>query len=62
MKTFKNIFVFVIVTLFSFTSILTVSAKDVDFIIGTEHAETSEYYNDFVSSMEEIIGISNFLL
>lgn len=62
MKTFKNLFVFVIVTLFGIASILSVSAKDVDYIIGTEHAETSEYYNDFISSMDEIIGVSNFLL
>lgn len=62
MKAFKRLFVLFLISSFCITSVLWVSASDTDYIIGTDHAEDSEYYKDFVGSLDEAIITSNILL
>lgn len=62
MKTVRCIICLFFVSLLCITSFLMVSAEDMDYIIGTEHAETSKHYEDFFSSLDEVVGVSNFLL
>ncbi len=60
MKTLRFWFICAIVLGICMTNIY--ATYNDNFIIGTERAETKDYYDDFVGSLEEVVALSNRLL
>ena len=60
MKTLRFLFICVIV--FGVCMIGVFASSDEKFIIGTERAEASDYYEDFIGSLEDVVVLTNRLL